>query len=292
MSAANPLKPSPAPGSDARPYEPSMEEILASIRRIISDDQTLPNRSALRDAPAVDESRSGSSVHHLHRQAGDSQADAAADEIGSTPDEAYSDEHYADAGSTEHSGADDGAEDAAAAETYDADATAYADDMASHGEISAPQFASPSGPLAEGLASDIERQTLAKLQNSFSDLASDEPSTDEGRAESEESAAQYLRRLNHPQMDQRERIEDAISSSHADRLVASMPLVSPTTDQSVASAFNVLAATKLAENSTELLAIARDMIRPMLRVWLDENLPIMVERMVRSEIERVARGGR
>jgi cell pole-organizing protein PopZ len=38
--------------------------------------------------------------------------------------------------------------------------------------------------------------------------------------------------------------------------------------------------------------MVRDMIRPMLKTWLDDNLPIMVERLVRAEIERVARGGR
>jgi hypothetical protein len=34
------------------------------------------------------------------------------------------------------------------------------------------------------------------------------------------------------------------------------------------------------------------MMRPMLREWLEENLPGLVERIVRAEIERVARGGR
>jgi cell pole-organizing protein PopZ len=37
---------------------------------------------------------------------------------------------------------------------------------------------------------------------------------------------------------------------------------------------------------------AREMLRPMLKQWLDDNLPVMVERLVRAEIERVARGGR
>ena len=31
---------------------------------------------------------------------------------------------------------------------------------------------------------------------------------------------------------------------------------------------------------------------PMLKAWLDDNLPGLVERLVRAEIERVARGGR
>lgn len=38
--------------------------------------------------------------------------------------------------------------------------------------------------------------------------------------------------------------------------------------------------------------MARDMLQPMLREWLDDNLPTLVERLVREEIERVARGPR
>jgi len=38
--------------------------------------------------------------------------------------------------------------------------------------------------------------------------------------------------------------------------------------------------------------MAREMLRPLLKQWLDENLPAMVERLVRVEIERLARGKR
>lgn len=38
--------------------------------------------------------------------------------------------------------------------------------------------------------------------------------------------------------------------------------------------------------------IAEDMLRPMLQEWLDDNLPTLVERLVREEIERVVRGPR
>jgi uncharacterized protein len=34
----------------------------------------------------------------------------------------------------------------------------------------------------------------------------------------------------------------------------------------------------------------REMLRPMLKSWLDDNLPSMVERLVRDEIERLKRG--
>jgi cell pole-organizing protein PopZ len=35
--------------------------------------------------------------------------------------------------------------------------------------------------------------------------------------------------------------------------------------------------------------LAEELMRPMLRQWLDENLPDMVERLVQREIERMAR---
>jgi len=37
--------------------------------------------------------------------------------------------------------------------------------------------------------------------------------------------------------------------------------------------------------------MAEELMRPMLRQWLDDNLPDMVERLVRREIERMARTG-
>ncbi|MCP9221858.1 DUF2497 domain-containing protein [Erythrobacter sp. LQ02-29] len=40
---------------------------------------------------------------------------------------------------------------------------------------------------------------------------------------------------------------------------------------------------------TSLEGLAREMLRPMLAHWLDENLPPMVERLVREEIARIAR---
>jgi uncharacterized protein len=38
--------------------------------------------------------------------------------------------------------------------------------------------------------------------------------------------------------------------------------------------------------------ITRECLRPLLKAWLDDNLPGLVERLVREEIERVARPGR
>ncbi len=37
--------------------------------------------------------------------------------------------------------------------------------------------------------------------------------------------------------------------------------------------------------------IAKELLRPMLKQWLDQNLPGLVETLVREEIERVTRRG-
>ena len=69
-------------------------------------------------------------------------------------------------------------------------------------------------------------------------------------------------------------------------------LLSPSSTAAVSAAFNALASTVLTEHARSLEDIVREMLRPMLKQWLEENLPSLVERMVRAEIERVARGGR
>jgi cell pole-organizing protein PopZ len=67
-------------------------------------------------------------------------------------------------------------------------------------------------------------------------------------------------------------------------------LISNVTMSAVDSAFNSLAHTVLGNNARTLEDLVKEMLRPMLKGWLDDNLPTMVERIVRAEIERVSRG--
>lgn len=69
-------------------------------------------------------------------------------------------------------------------------------------------------------------------------------------------------------------------------------LLSDQTSSAVNNAFGHLAHTVLSNNARTLEDLVKDMLKPMLKTWLDDNLPTMVERLVRAEIERVARGGR
>ena len=67
-------------------------------------------------------------------------------------------------------------------------------------------------------------------------------------------------------------------------------LISSATVSAVDSAFNSLAYTVIGQNARTLEDLVKEMLRPLLKSWLDDNLPGMVERIVRAEIERVSRG--
>ena len=69
-------------------------------------------------------------------------------------------------------------------------------------------------------------------------------------------------------------------------------ILSHSTVSAVESAFNSLANTVLSNNARTLEDLVKEMLRPMLKSWLDDNLPGLVERIVKAEIERVSRGGR
>jgi cell pole-organizing protein PopZ len=70
----------------------------------------------------------------------------------------------------------------------------------------------------------------------------------------------------------------------------SQQILSHSTVSAVESAFNTLANTVLSNNARTLEDLVKEMLRPMLKSWLDDNLPSLVERIVKAEIERVSRG--
>jgi cell pole-organizing protein PopZ len=55
------------------------------------------------------------------------------------------------------------------------------------------------------------------------------------------------------------------------------------------SVFKAFQETIVVDNRRTLEDLTREMLRPMLKVWLDENLPALVERLVRAEIGRVSK---
>jgi cell pole-organizing protein PopZ len=82
------------------------------------------------------------------------------------------------------------------------------------------------------------------------------------------------------------------AAEHADEAspAPDRTLLSSATAAAVDHAFNSLAHTVLGQNARTLEDLVKEMLRPMLKSWLDDNLPSLVERIVRAEIERVSRG--
>ncbi|MEO5324114.1 DUF2497 domain-containing protein [Mesorhizobium sp. CC13] len=67
-------------------------------------------------------------------------------------------------------------------------------------------------------------------------------------------------------------------------------LISDVAGRQVSAAFGELNGAYAARSRMSFDEIAAEMMRPMLQDWLDNNLPTLVEKLVREEIERIARG--
>jgi cell pole-organizing protein PopZ len=69
-------------------------------------------------------------------------------------------------------------------------------------------------------------------------------------------------------------------------------LISPRADAAVSASFDDLSRAIALRAGRDIDQTVEDLLRPMLKSWLDENLPPLVEKLVREEIERVSRGRR
>ena len=69
-------------------------------------------------------------------------------------------------------------------------------------------------------------------------------------------------------------------------------LLSAQAGAQVSASLDDLAKAMMGGNGRKLDEVVEELLRPMLKTWLEGNLPQMVERMVREEIERVSRGRR
>ncbi|KJF66356.1 cell division protein PopZ [Rhizobium nepotum] len=78
----------------------------------------------------------------------------------------------------------------------------------------------------------------------------------------------------------------------ADEGGLSLNLISAAAGAQIARSFSELAEVFDGVERRSVEDIAAEMLRPMLQDWLEDNLPTLVERLVREEIERVARGSR
>ncbi len=212
----------------AKVQEPSMEEILASIRRIIADDET--------NAPATDQA-SPTKTAPAASAAGSSGVAA-----GGPPKATPNSQDDIDALMADF-------------EAPAAPKPAPADDVLElTDDMALPDMPEPAFQPVEA-ANDLEFNEVAMA-----------------------SERRYPA------------VERAASDGRGGIEAFSPEMLSQSTVSAVESAFNSLANTVLSNNARTLEDLVREMLRPMLKSWLDDNLPGLVERIVKAEIERVSRG--
>ena len=242
--------------------EPSMEEILASIRRIIEDSDSgrkQPEEASEMQAVESDEDEAPVPVvdafrAELHAVPEESKPVTLADmqeQLTSTPAQPMP-------ASRPVSLAEIGAQIATGQEAANADAitASWQRDIAAAGQ--------PAQGRSSAVAAELEQvdaepdDTATPVQDTYLFESSPEPS-------------------------QPVALSDEVS--------ARPTLVSEQTSRQVAAAFGELSDAFASRGRKSFDEMAEEMLRPMLQDWLDNNLPTLVERLVREEIERVARGG-
>lgn len=224
----------------AKSHEPSMEEILASIRRIIADDDAkTPEPAAMAEPPRTTApSPAVASAPPPVQLAPPSPVDFLSDIPPASPPAPEARQEMPDIlDLTEDMRAPEPESMAPSFTTIDAQAdVVFADSLPQHVEPEMPALAIDADEMPERDPLEAARRTLS------------------------------------------EQVE-------MDR-----PLLSRSATAAVDSAFASLTHTVLSQNARTLDDLVKEMLRPMLKSWLDDNLPSLVERLVRAEIERVSRG--
>ncbi len=216
----------------AKAQEPSMEEILASIRRIIADDDAAKGPSPEPAKPA---------------------AEAVAPLRPVPPAPVF--------------------EPAPAAQEPSSNETALDEMLAELNAAAAPD-------VADEMASDVLDLTEAMAASAGAQAAGFRTIDGQSDIVFEDSPPEHFAEPAPAQEHSRSQIPER----------SQRPLMSSATSAAVDSAFNTLAHTVLVQNARTLEDLVKEMLQPLLKAWLDDNLPGLVERLVRAEIERVSRG--
>jgi len=257
--------------SNGNQREPSMEEILASIRRIIEDNDAPAARSA--DAGETGEAPTNEAPNDVLGE-----AEAHGSEVFSQNALPQSQPSRQSARPL-HAGPSDHEEAASAEQSHQVESfrTELRDAAKREDEKSSAESATSFSATAETASSDTEpgvdrglMQRLAEAQTARSTITMAEGGAD--------------RHSHEPT-----RMPQAITGEAGDD--AKQSILSEYTGRKVAAAFGELNEAFEANRRRNFDQMAEEMLRPMLQDWLDNNLPNIVERLVREEIERIARGG-
>lgn len=309
MSAATNPASVPQPSAE-RGNEPSMEEILASIRRIIADDQALPLTQREAAAPKPDkvsepvrsEGRRppqmppAPAVREPASEMPRGPARPAASPPAAVPQPAGEkvDSDFEEWLSETAAGASKALEAGPRAASAAVQPAAAVRDRApavrpvpqQHLPKEPEKVPRPAAPADEAaddwsaIDTDTDRDTGFEDAPRFSVVegGADHSAGDE---DDDDTVDDELERP----------VVSALEALTRDLPGGSDGLLSDTASESVSSSFQALSQSVMLQHSAVIEQSIREMLRPMLKQWLDDNLPTMVERLVRAEIERVARGG-
>jgi uncharacterized protein len=241
----------------AKVQEPSMEEILASIRRIIADDEAKPSAAEKPSAPTAPPKPEKAAAAPAPK--------APAPEVAPPPPKAAA---PVPPPAPPAPPAPRPAPAPAAETNSQDDIDALLNGL---NEATTPEEM-PAAEPDDVLELTDEMALPAPPQPSFKTV---EPADD---LEFTEAAARAAPR------------QPAFELPVVESPVSSQQILSRSTVSAVESAFNSLAHTVLSNNARTLEDLVKEMLRPMLKSWLDDNLPALVERIVKAEIERVSRG--
>lgn len=247
--------------------EPSMEEILASIRRIIETTDGAEgglHQLATSDSDMTDEEEESPTLARVRDEVANTQATRTT--TAKTPPPRDTSENRFDR-TPPRSGLPP---------RQDEDArykpTAQGATTSARPQVSLAEVAARAGTFQPSASAKPDPRSFAAPK------APEKPDAPATRAMSEKPAPERF-----------------AASKPADKLTVgdalrSNALVSSETGDRVAASFEHLNQAVVTGPTKSFDEIAQEMLKPMLREWLDNNLPVLVERLVREEIERIAKG--
>ena len=240
--------------------EPSMEEILASIRRIISDEEEPGNDS--NDAPQASDLEDNPVEIEAADDMGDG-SEMSQDDL----DKLFDMDDGGD--DTTDVAAEDDVDEMAAA-MAEAEAEAEEDDVLE---------------LTEELAVDeSEAAVVDDIGEALVD--NDVAFVEQLEADDEPDLENIAATLRTPEPVAK---VAPVPDFDLPEVEGDGPLTSEQTGEAVHAAFDNLSHMFVGGNAQTIEELVRDMLRPMLKAWLDQNLPGMVQEMVQKEIQRVTR---
>ncbi len=275
--------------SERRAHEPSMEEILASIRKIIADDDALPLTRPSAPPRLFEANVTQFSPPPAPREPAPQPAPAATRPEPppvppAPPVEAV----------------------APASEPPRAEARLDASELASFAEVGrelsrldTPEEPAPPAPVGQADETEVGLRPALDAADEvaahLSDMAADADVSPVPHEDFEDVEEEPVETPEPPRFTEAREQPAFVFGANREAIPdRSEPatMLSAEANATVASAFQALSASVQLASAESIDRHVREMLRPMLKQWLDDNLPVMVERMVRAEIERVARGGR